>query len=204
MAEINPAIEPKIAGIILAAGESRRLGTPKQLLTWRGEPLVKHVVRLAQKCHLDPVIVVTGYKWIDIAMGYNGLPAVLDIVNPDWREGQSSSIRTGLGFLEKDVDACLFFMSDQPQIPLRLVKKIIKKYITDRPMIVAPRVEGRRGNPVLFDRSTFKALKKLNGNEGGRKLFEKYPVTYVEWKDASILLDVDTLDDYRKLKELEA
>jgi molybdenum cofactor cytidylyltransferase len=204
LVEIDPSFEPKIAGIILAAGESRRLGTPKQLLPWRGEPLIKHVVRLAQKCHLNPVIVVSGYQWFEVSMGYNGLPTVLNIVNPDWMEGQSTSIRSGLGFLEKDVDACLFFMSDQPQIPVRLVKKIVKRYIEDRPMIVAPRVEGKRGNPVLFDCRTFKSLRKLEGNEGGRKLFDRYPVTFVEWKDASILLDVDTMEDYQKLKELES
>jgi molybdenum cofactor cytidylyltransferase len=94
-------------------------------------------------------------------------------------------------------------MSDQPQIPLKLVQSIMKKYSQDRQPIIAPRAGGRRGNPVLFDRSIFKAIRKLEGNEGGRKLFEEYPVTYVEWKDTSILLDVDTMEDYQKLKDLE-
>lgn len=205
MAEIDPIVGPKIAGIILAAGESSRLGTPKQLLLWRGETLLASVVHLALKSKLDPIIVVTGYQGLEIGLTLAGLGKVMVTVNTHWAEGQSTSIRSGLDSLDiwKDIDACIFFMSDQPQIPVRLVKKIIKKYIHDRPMIVAPRVEGRRGNPVLFDHSTFKALRKSEGNEGGRRLFEEYPVTYVEWKDASILIDVDTLDDYQKLKGLE-
>jgi molybdenum cofactor cytidylyltransferase len=196
-------IEPKIAGIILAAGESSRLGTPKQLLLWRGEPLIKHVVRLAIKSQLKPVIVVTGYQWLEIGMALNGLGKIIIAGNADWSKGQSTSIRYGISFLDKDVDACVFFMSDQPHIPLRLVKKITKKYIHDRATIVAPRVGEKRGNPVLFDRITFKELKKLEGNEGGRKLFDQYHVEYVEWKDASILIDVDTMDDYQQLKGLE-
>lgn len=198
-------IEPKIAGIVLAAGDSSRLGTPKQLLLWRGEPLIRHVVRLALKCKLDPIIVVTGYKGLEIGLTLEGLGKIIVGVNSDWAEGQNISIGFGLGLMEvkKGIDACFFFMSDQPQIPVGLINKIVKKYKRDHDTIIAPRVNGQRGNPVLFDRSTFKDLRKLKGNEGGRKLFDKYPVAYVEWKDANILLDVDTMDDYQQLKGLE-
>lgn len=193
---------PKIAGIILAAGESRRLGTPKQLLPWRGEPLLRHVARLAVKSQLDPVIVVVGYQSNEVSMALSQIK-VICAVNPDWSAGQSASIRFGLGFLDKDVDACLFFMSDQPQIPVSLVRKIIDKYIKGHASIIAPRVNERRGNPVLFDRATFKELSQLKSNEGGRKLFDHYQVEYVEWKDDSIFIDVDTMEDYRQLKGLE-
>jgi len=179
------------------------LGTPKQLLLWREEPLIRHVARLAIDSHLEPIIVVTGYHRLQVEMVLSGLPQVLGVYNPDWLIGQSTSIRSGLPWLKKDVEACLFFMSDQPQIPINLVKKIVNKYVRNHAPIIAPSVGGRRGNPVLFDRVTFKDLMKLTGNEGGRKLFDQYPVEYVEWKDASILIDVDTMDNYQQLIGLD-
>lgn len=186
----------------MAAGESSRLGKPKQLLTWREEPLIRHVVRLVIESGLQPVIAVTGYQHYQIEKSLSGLK-VLCVFNPDWKIGQSTSIRTGLSMVNKDVEACLFFMSDQPQIPVDLVKKIVKKYRRTHFPIIAPSVSGKRGNPVLFDRVTFHELIDLHGDEGGRKLFDHFSIEYEQWKDESILLDVDTIVDYQKLKAIE-
>jgi molybdenum cofactor cytidylyltransferase len=175
---------------------------PKQLLTWREEPLVRHVVRLVIESGLHPVIVVTGYQHFRVEKSLSGYK-VLCVYNSEWKIGQSTSIRTGLSMVNKSVEACLFFMSDQPQIPVDLVERIVKKYRKTHFPIIAPSVSGKRGNPVLFDRVTFHELINLHGDEGGRKLFDHSSIEYVQWNDASILLDVDTMDDYQKLKAIE-
>jgi molybdenum cofactor cytidylyltransferase len=174
----------------------------KQLLVWHGEPLIKHVAQMALDCKLDPVIVVTGFRNEDVEYALDGLPVGV-VYNTDWRSGQSTSIQKGVKELGDDIAACIFFMSDQPQIKRELVTKIIKKYAIDDSQIIAPRVKGIRGNPVLFDRSTFSGLMSLKNNQGGRELFTQHAVTFVEWQDESILLDVDTLEDYQQLKMIE-
>lgn len=93
---------------------------------------------------------------------------------------------------------------DQPQIPSDLVKKLVQVHAKQLPPIVSARVNSRRANPVLFDHTLFPDLIKLEGDVGGRVLFDENLVKFVTWKDETIGLDVDTLEDYRKLRELYA
>lgn len=123
--------------------------------------------------------------------------------NKQWKKGQSSSIKQGLAEIHETIDACIFFLSDQPQIPVTLVRSLINRYIAKKAEIVAPLVNGKRGNPVLFDASTFSDLLTLNNNEGGRKIFDRHPINYLEWDDAGILLDVDTKENYEELLRME-
>jgi len=83
------------------------------------------------------------------------------------------------------------------------VQELVSRHACTHADVIAPLVDGRRGNPVLFDRSTFKDLEQLTGDVGGRAIFSKHLVEYVPWHDASILLDVDTPEDYSRLLELE-
>ena len=131
-----------------------------------------------------------------------GIPVIL-VQNQNWQTGQGSSIRLGVKALPKDVSGCLFFMCDQPQIKKDLVQKIIDQYKHEQAGIIAPQYQGQRGNPVLFDRSHFRELETLMDEESGRSLFSRYPITYVNSEDDSILFDVDTLEDYEKLKGID-
>jgi molybdenum cofactor cytidylyltransferase len=97
------------------------------------------------------------------------------------------------------VGSAVFFLADQPQIPVPLVSALIKQHSKHLAAITAPRVNEKRGNPVLFDRITFPELMQLSGDMGGRKLFDRYTVDYVDWDDPNILLDVDTPEDYTQL-----
>ena len=187
-----------VAGIILAAGASRRMGRSKQLLLWRGKPFICQVAHTALDAGLAPAVVVTGAEADDVRAALAGVPVEI-VHNPGWAEGQSTSVRMGLQALSPETTAAIFLLADQPHIPVELVRALAERHAQTQPPIVAPMIEGRRGNPVLFDRSTFPDLMSLRGDAGGRLLFSRYSITAVPWDDASLLLDVDTLEDYQRL-----
>jgi molybdenum cofactor cytidylyltransferase len=191
------AVHEKIAGIILAAGESNRFGRPKSLLDWNGKPFIWHIVKNALDANLSPVNVVIGAIIDPIKDILSGLPVNI-IENVNWREGQSSSIRTGLQSLPGNSGGAIFMLIDQPQINLPLIRKLIECHQETLAPIIAPAVDGKRANPVLFDRSTFPDLLNLRGDIGGRELFSKYPVHFISWYDAFINYDVDTPEEYQR------
>ncbi len=204
-AQVFAAYEP-VAGIILAAGKASRYGSdvtglPKQLLTWGGESFVRKVSRCALEAGLSPVVVVLGAFARRIRASLEGLP-VMYMENPAWENGQSTSIQAGLNSLPKGSGAAVFLLADQPQVPSELVRSLVETHAAGLPPLVAPLVEGRRANPVLFDRVTFPELLKLTGDVGGRALFgggSPYTPTWVPWEDPALLLDVDTPEDYQVL-----
>ncbi len=187
-----------VAGIILAAGASRRMGRSKQLLMWRGKLFICQVANTALDAGLSPVVVVTGAEADEVRAALADLPVEI-VHNPDWAEGQSTSVRAGLQSLPPDTRAVIFFLADQPHIPTTLVRALVEQYTQTLSPIVAPLVGDRRGNPVLFDRNTFSDLMSLHGDAGGRLVFSRYPITHVPWNDPNLLLDVDTLEDYERL-----
>jgi molybdenum cofactor cytidylyltransferase len=191
-----------VAGVILAAGASRRMGRSKQVLLWRGKPLICHVAHTALEAGLAPVVVVTGAEAEGVQAALAGAPVEI-VHNPNWAEGQSTSVRVGLQALPPDTTAAIFLLADQPHIPIELVRALIERHAQTRPPIVAPMIEGKRGNPVLFDRSVFPDLMTLHGDAGGRLVFSRYPITCVPWNDPHLLLDVDTLEDYERLLKSE-
>ena len=192
------AVHEPVAGIVLAAGASRRLGQPKQLLDWKGKPLLRHIAEIALRSGLDPVIVVCGAAAAEIAPTLEGL-AVQVVRNEAWQSGQSTSIRAGVNALPQAAGAAVFFLSDQPNIPPALVRALVETHQREMADIVAPLIDGQRGNPALFDRRLFDDLTRLQGDVGGRELFSRYPVSWVPWLDRRPLADIDTLADYERL-----
>jgi molybdenum cofactor cytidylyltransferase len=197
------AVYEPVAAVVLAAGGSERLGRPKQLLPWRGEPMVRRVARTAVEAGCSPVIVVTGAAAEEVKTSLEGLSVHL-VHNPDWPSGQSSSVKIGLAALPSVIGGTYFFLSDQPQVPVELVHAGLKAHRSTLAPLVAPRVSGRRANPVLFDRETFPDLMQLSGDAGGRSLFERYAVQWIDWDDPNLLLDVDTPEDYQRLLALDS
>lgn len=192
------AVHEATAGVILAAGASTRMGQPKPLLMWRGEAFIRQVARTAMAADLSPVVIVAGEYVAEIQAAVSDLPVTV-IHNAEWAAGQSTSIKAGLKALPPETGAAIFLLADQPHIPIELVKTLKEQHAQTLSPIIVPLIEDRRGNPVVFDRVTFNDLLALSGDVGGRAVFSKYRVTYVPWHDASLLLDVDTPEDYQRL-----
>ena len=195
--EVISVHEP-VAGVVLAAGGSYRLGRPKQLLDWRGKTLIRHVVEIALNANLSPVIVVLGAYSEEIRNELLDFPVIL-VNNEHWEQGQSTSVRVSLEVMTQGVGAAVFLLVDQPRVSPSLIRSLVDLRATSLDPIVAPLICGKRGNPVLFDQETFADLKTLQGDIGGRALFERYPLTYLIAEDAHLMLDIDTEEDYREL-----
>ncbi len=217
--QIHAVYEP-VAGIILAAGEAKRFGQLKQILDYKGQPLVRMVTRTALSAGLSPVVVVTGAHAEAVEAAVHGLPVTV-IRNANWQQGQSTSIQAGLQairvpalrdsspkFFEfgggwEGVGAAIFLLADQPQVMPTVIQALIEQHACTLAPIIAPLVAGQRANPVLFDRLTFPDLMSLSGDVGGRAIFGKHRVNYMPWQDEALLLDIDTPEDFQKLKERE-
>jgi molybdenum cofactor cytidylyltransferase len=197
------AVYEPVAGIVLAAGGGERMGeSAKLLLSWRGEPIVRAATRTALEAGLRPVVVVTGAHAEGIEAALSDLPVKL-VNNLDWRAGQSSSIREGVQALPKRTGAVVFLLGDQPQTPAELVRALKDEYASSMAPIVAPVINGRRANPVLFDLTTFSDLRAMQGDAGGRQLFDRFGVHPLPWFDERQLWDVDTPADYERLMGME-
>jgi molybdenum cofactor cytidylyltransferase len=199
--QIWAVFEP-CAGIILAAGGSKRFGEVKLLVDWKGKSLVRHVAEMGIAAGISPVVVVTGAEDEHIRSALAGLPVAF-IHNGDWEAGQSTSVRAGLQALEERTGSAIFLLGDQPFITAEVIRAVVHRHRITMAPVVAPRIGERRANPVLFDRFTFPDLLSLVGDTGGRAILQKYPVEYVDWSDDRLLLDVDTPEDYRRLMEME-
>lgn len=199
--EEDPVIEAhgRVAGVILAAGGSSRLGEPKQLIQWRDHPLIWHAVRAAEG--LDQVVVVIDEQAGELRKALKKEPVEL-VENENRDQGQSSSVRAGLESLSDGTEAVVFLLADMPFVSSELVSALVQRYRQTLAPLVATWAGGRRANPVLFDRETFPDLLALKGDQGGRAIFRRFEREFVEWDDA-VLLDVDTPEDLERLRELE-
>lgn len=191
-------VQPQVAGILLAAGSASRMGQPKLLLPYQGQPLIQRAARIALTAGLTPTIVVTGAYAEDIHAACAGVP-VEWVHNPNWRDGQSTSVIAGMQSLPASIEAVIFLLGDQPLISPELIQGLIQTYAVTRPQILAPFVGGRRSNPVLFDRSVFHLLLQLQGDAGARSLFHLIPPSAMPWPDERLAWDIDTPADYERL-----
>jgi molybdenum cofactor cytidylyltransferase len=187
-----------IAGIIIAAGESKRLGRIKQLLPWRGKSLIEFIIQTARDCKLEPIQVILGANYDQIAPMIN-YPRVNIINNQRWKKGKGTSISLGINSLPESVKASFVFVVDQPFLNRKLINTLLNVYEIKKAEIVAPYIREIQSNPVLFDRSVFPELRKLKGDKGGRSIFNDYRFEKLAWEDEKILWDIDTLADYEKL-----
>jgi molybdenum cofactor cytidylyltransferase len=187
-----------IAGIVLAAGGSSRLGTTKQLLLWQGKPLIRIVSEKLLASGIDPVIVVVGARSNEVKEVLLDLN-VITVENLYWEEGISTSIRAGIAALPTDTKAAIFATSDQPFISDGLISKLCETYIPGDSEIVCPVCKGEMRNPVIFGEGLFSELVQLEGDTGGKTLFGHHAITKVEWENEEEFRDIDTQADMQEI-----
>jgi molybdenum cofactor cytidylyltransferase len=189
-----------IAGVILAAGRSARLGRPKQLLPLAGRPLLAHTLGHAIASTLDEVILVLGHEAATIAAAVGDL-GQRTIINPDHAAGQSTSVRAGLAALPPDSGAVLFLLGDQPSVTAEIIDTLLSGYRADPAPILVPVYGTERGNPVLFDRALFPELSRVSGDEGARAIVRAHrgDVRLMPVPGDQPPQDVDTEADYQRL-----
>jgi molybdenum cofactor cytidylyltransferase len=193
-----------VTGVVLAAGQARRMGRPKQLLLLDGKPMIWHVV--TQCCHsdLDDIIVITGAYEAEVKQALDGLPVTV-VYNASWVQGQSTSVKKSIETIKAEEQAILFLLADQPLVDKNLINSLVRAYRQTTASIIIPRCKNRLGNPVLFDIACWRQeFLQLSGDEGARKIFRQYPeaVQYVELLGEHFFLDIDTPTDYENMKQL--
>jgi molybdenum cofactor cytidylyltransferase len=190
-----------IWAILLAAGESKRMGTPKQLLPYGDKTIIEAVIDHMTHSRLDGVLVVLGAHREKIEKIIAGLP-VKTVYNPRYEEGMLSSVQTGFSSLPKDARAVLVFLGDQPMVPSSVIDRIIETYRSGEKGIVLPVFGGTRGHPVLIDTKYSQEVAALDPEIGLRELIHNHPedIMEVDADTPTIIEDIDTPEDYNKLK----
>ncbi len=187
------------AGIILAAGESRRLGQPKQLLDWFGKTFIEKVIDTAVEAQLNPIIVVTGAYHDEIYAEIKDKSLVV-LKNERWQEGQSSSMITGVHYIQRiGVKQFVFLLCDQPQVTKEQIINILNKADEPDLDIVFGTVKNKITPPILFNERCIEGILGLRGDQGGKKLFYSYRSEKVEYDDERLIMDADTEKEYKEL-----
>lgn len=189
-----------IAGVVLAAGLSRRMGQAKLLLTVGGRAIVRHAVEAVLAGGVDSVWVVTGPDVEPIEAALAGIDVEI-VVNPAPEEGQAGSVRAGIAALPAAVDTALIALGDQPALAPSIIPALLAARRASSKLIVAPRYRDGQGNPVLFKREIFSELLRLTGDQGARPIIQREPGR-VEWVELDLPMppDVDTPGDYEKIR----
>ena len=191
--------------MILAAGASSRLGSPKQLLFYKEQTLLQYSLQQATGSQANAVVVVLGANAKKIA-GEISAYSVLIKVNKGWEEGMASSIRTGLSSLLEqipDLAAVIFMVCDQPYVTSALVDDLIEAGNKTNYQVVASRYENSVGIPALFKADMFEELLALKGEAGAKKIIQKNAdqISYLDFEKGGI--DIDTPEDYQQLNRME-
>jgi molybdenum cofactor cytidylyltransferase len=196
----------KIAGLLLAAGSSTRMGAPKQLLQAGGQSLIGRTLEQALQSDLVLVALVLGFRAQEIMKNLTGVSkhSKLRIVeNNNYGEGISTSIIAGLSAVEEHFDHVMIILADMPHVTSSLINLLIRRTMESRLPLGAIIAKNRRSHPVVIGRRFYKALHRLRGDTGARELFVKHAdqVCLVEPEEDYQDVDIDTLEDYLEFKK---
>ncbi len=186
-----PVSRHRIAAIVLAAGRSSRMGHFKLLADLAGKPMVRWVVEAVCGGAVSQVVVVTGNEAEAVARVLDGLD-VQCVHNPDYAEGLSTSLATGLSALAAHTDGVVILLGDMPQVTTAAIDALVDAFEPDH--VIVPVHEGKSGNPILWPREAFARMAVLSGDAGARKLLPDFAdrVREVEIDSRGIFEDIDT------------
>jgi molybdenum cofactor cytidylyltransferase len=195
-----------ISAIVLAAGESSRMGRPKQMLAWRGKTLLRHVLDSLIDSDADEIVLVLGYEAEAIRNSLTDLQIKI-VINPDYKLGMASSLRAGLLAIDPGSEAFLVLLADQPGIGPEIVNRLIRGFRQADPRrgIVRPVYRGRQGHPVLIGAQYLQEALQLKGDVGARQILIDHPddILEIDVDQDAILEDIDTPDEYRRYTKRE-
>jgi CTP:molybdopterin cytidylyltransferase MocA len=191
--------KPRIGGIIMAAGSSKRMGNNKLAMMLNGRPLVRHVVESALASRLEPIIVVTGHEKSAIEEALRGSDVTF-VHNPDFEVGLSTSLRTGLDALPQHCEAAMVLLGDMPGITSSLIESVASLYNPGAGrLICAASAMGRIGHPILWDCGFFDELTAVSGDIGARDVLQKHvEKIFTAPADPNALQDIDTVAELER------
>ena len=190
-----------ISAILLAAGESKRMGRPKQMLAWKGKTLLRHVLENLIHSTVDEIILVLGHEAEAIQKSLTEFQIKI-VINPDYQQGMASSLRQGLLAIDTRSEAFLVVLADQPGIGPEIINQIIHKFQRADPRrgIARPVYRGLQGHPVLISVRYLQEALQLQGDVGARQILMNHPedILEIEADQEGILKDIDTHEEYQK------
>jgi len=189
-----------ISAIILAAGQSKRMGQPKMLLPWGKVTVIEHVIATFLNAGIEDVLIVTGAAHDLVEKATRQYP-VQRIYNSGYTTGEMlSSLQCGLRALSDQAQAALIGLGDQPQVQERTVRLVCETYLESKSRLVVPSFQMRRGHPWLVTPPLWDELLQMQPSESPRGFLNRHAdeIRYVEVDTASILADLDTPEDYQK------
>jgi molybdenum cofactor cytidylyltransferase len=189
-----------VAAVVLAAGMSRRMGTPKQLLRIGGETILQRTLKNVRDSNVAEIILVLGHAADDVRKTI-AIQDLKVVINPEYQQGMGTSLRKGLAAVSADARAAIIVLADQPWVRAETLNRLVVCHQEGKPQILVPMYKGFRGNPVLLDRSVFAEVQALNGDVGCRAIFGDHTEGIVKLPidDPGILLDIDSRDDLESL-----
>jgi molybdenum cofactor cytidylyltransferase len=189
-----------VSAVVLAAGASRRMGTPKQLLRIGGETILERTLSSVRASGAAEIVLVLGHAAESVEKEIS-TEQVRVVRNPDYQQGMGTSLRAGLAAVRTDASAALIILADQPFVRPETLDRLITCHQESKSQIIIPMYQGFRGNPVLLDRSVFEEVKGLNGDVGCRAIFGDHTegICKLPVDDAGILVDIDSRSDFETL-----
>jgi molybdenum cofactor cytidylyltransferase len=195
-----------VAGVVLAAGSSIRMGKNKLLFDLDGEPLVRRAVRRAATGGLAPVLAVLGYEAELVRRELDGLdPPCRIVVNPDYERGINSSLKTGIAALPAGTIAAVVMLADMPLVTAEMIATLVARYRASEAPLVISDYEGVNAPPMLYDRALFEELRVMEGEGCGRQVVRRHQASavVVAWPVAA-LTDLDVPGDYELVRSIAA
>jgi len=193
-------IDQSLAGVVLAAGESRRMGQPKQLLPFGQQTILERVVDTLLTAGVGEIIVVLGHLAERVGAVLGDRP-VRAVINAAYRQGMLSSVKCGVRAIDTGSDAVLFALGDQPHIECTIVREVMHAYRAGSAGIVIPCYGGKKGHPIIINLSRYReAIVNLPDDAGLNMLMQEHAddVQLIDVATEDIIRDIDVPDDYTR------
>ncbi len=195
-----------IGAVVLAAGMSRRMGQPKQLLPWGKTTVIGQVVNVLQAAQVAQIVVVTGKSREQVEQTLKNTSAQC-VFNPRYETSEMlTSLKVGISRLHDEVQAVLVVLGDQPQIQVSVVQGLIEQYRLGKGVLIVPSYQMRRGHPWLVDRSLWQEILQMDDERESMRNFLNHhaqDIVYYLVDTPSILTDMDTPEDYQQMRPVD-